>query len=183
MAGLRRFGALQTDLFAFSADAPFVILKGLEPLMGTSWFSMEKHRTTPIRHSYKKYWVEITGGASGIATYWDQDILLFCVSQIINGVKNGDEVSRLVRFTGYDFFEFTGQKWIGARSYDNLVKALRRLRSTTVKTSITSDTEIAHGEQGSGWINSYRTLRTNDQRTGFQVELPEHIFNWAIRLE
>jgi plasmid replication initiation protein len=179
MSGIKRFGELQTDLFAFTADAPFVTPKGLEPLMGTSWFSMEKHRTTPIRHEYQKYWVEITAGAGGIATYWDQDVLLFCISQIIHGVKNGDEVTPVVNFTGNDFFEFTGQKWVGARSYDALVNALRRLQNTTVRTSLKPTVDRQHGEQGAGWISSYRTLYTKTHRTGFQVTLPNHVFQWA----
>lgn len=147
--------------------------------MGTSWFSMEKHRTSPIRHEYKKYWVEITASEGGIANYWDQDILLFCISQIINGIKNGEDVSPVVNFTGLDLFQFTGQKWVGVKSYEALLGSLRRLRHTTIRTSLVPTEDIQHGEQGTSWINQYRSLRTKNQRSGFQVVLPNHLFAWA----
>jgi plasmid replication initiation protein len=175
----KRFGPIQKELFAFTADAPFVSIKGLEPLMGTSWFSMEKHRTKPIKHTYKNYWVEVEGKDHGIATYWDQDILLFAVSQIIGGQKRGEEVSRKVRFTGNDLFEFTGQKWVGAKSYEGLVGALRRLQGTKIRTSLNPTKNIVHAERGISWIESYKTLRARDNRTGFEIILPEHVMEWA----
>ena len=176
----KRFGPIQKELFAFTADAPFVSIKGLEPLMGTSWFSMEKRRTKPIRHAYKNYWVEVEGSKKhGIATYWDQDILLFAISQIIGGQKRGEEVSRKVRFTGNDLFEFTGQKWVGAKSYEALLGALRRLHSTKIRTSLNPTDTLAHAEKGINWIDSYTTMRARDNRTGFEIILPDHVFEWA----
>jgi plasmid replication initiation protein len=177
MARPSKYGELQTELFAFPAENLAARLKNLEPFMGTAWFSMEKsHRTEPIRHEYQKYWVEINGGPEGIATYWDQDILLFAYSQIISSLNKGDEVSRKIHFTGPDLFRFTGQKWQGSKDYAAVVKALRRLQGTTIRTNIKPMGDILHAEMGVSWIEQYESF-LSDNVTTFSVVLPETFYN------
>lgn len=180
MGRTKRFGELQTELFAFNAAAPFVTPKGLGPLMGTSWFSMSKSpRFAPIKHEYKNYWVEIHASPEGMATYWDQDILLFAVSQLISAHKRGEDISPVVRFTGNDYFQFTRQKWVGGLSYKALVKSMRRLQGTTIRTNIKPNESLQHAEQGEGWIVRYRTLYEKSKQAGFEITLPQHVFEWA----
>jgi len=170
----------QPSLFAFVANAAFVPTKGMEPLMGTSWFSMEKTpRKTPITHEYKNYFVEISPGKHGIATYWDQDVLLFAISQLIQGIKDGREIIPKVNFTGYDFFRHTQQRWVGKKSYDALQNALRRLQSTTIRTNIKANGKVIDAEKGTSWITGYRTVIDDDGKTYFQIDIPDHLFDWV----
>lgn len=177
MARPSRYGKIQTDLFAFPAQYPFAAVKNLHPLMGTSWFSMtKKPRFKPIKHEYQKYWVTIEPSTQGIATYWDQDILLFAYSQLIGGLKAGEEITRKVRFTGPDLFRFVGQQWSGSNDYRGVVNALRRLQGTRIKTNVKPTEDLDHAEQGIGWISEYRSY-LKDNVTTFEIVLPEPFFN------
>jgi len=162
------------ELFAFAADYPFANAKNLEPLMGTSWFSVEKKpRHQPIEHQYKKYWVRISAHEEGIASYWDKDVLLFVFSQLIGGIKAGEQISKTIHFTGPDYFRFIGKKWSGKNDYLSLVNSLRRLQGTTIRTNVLDDQVSA--EQGISWISEYRSFLSGNV-TIFEVVLPEPFY-------
>jgi plasmid replication initiation protein len=180
MARPPRFAPIQSELFAFGGEYPFAGLKNLEPFMGTSWFSMEKRpRYIPIKHEYQKYWLEVKASEYGLATYWDQDLLLFAYSQLIGGIKAGEEVSRKIYFTGPDYFRFVGQQWSGSKDYKSVLQSLRRLQGTIVKTNIKAADGLDHAEQGVGWISEYRSYLSNNVTT-FEMVLPEPFYKMVL---
>ena len=174
---VERFPSVQEELFSFVADAPFARLKNLEPFMGTAWFSLEKRpRKTPIRHEYENYWVEILPSTEGIATYWDQDVLLYVYSQLINGIKSGAKIGPVVNFTGPDFFRFVGQKWQGQKDYTALRASLRRLQGTVIRTNLKPTGTVEDAEKGEGWITKYQTYK--EKGVGiFQVTVPQTFYD------
>jgi plasmid replication initiation protein len=46
--------------------------------------------------------ITIKPGSDGLATIWDKDILIFCISQLIEALNQGDSVSRKVRLMNFD---------------------------------------------------------------------------------
>ena len=80
-------------------------------MMSRCGFSATAKRTAPIEHAYedrlskRKETVRITGTQEyGIATIYDQDVLMFVISQLVDAKSAGMPMSRRVRFTPYQFF-------------------------------------------------------------------------------
>jgi hypothetical protein len=67
-------------------------------------FSLSKKPDKRIRHyEHNDISVTITPSVLGLATIWDKDILLYCISVLVEGLNRGrKDVSRTARFAGYD---------------------------------------------------------------------------------
>lgn len=79
--------------------------------------------------------VEVQPSAKGLATIFDRDILIYCISQAISALNEGRPISKVVRFHPYDFLKSTNRVTSGA-GYKGFKDALERLRGTTVATNI-----------------------------------------------
>ena len=84
------------DLVTFMAVASDVAVKDQMDLMSRSWFSLTAKRTEPIEYSFddrrskRKETVRITGTQEhGIATIFDQDLLIFVISQLVEPTARG----------------------------------------------------------------------------------------------
>ena len=184
MSRVSRF-QFQPDLFI--ADASFIRSKELTPLMGTNWFSISKNpRFVPIIHEYDKYQVEIEARSEyGLATIWDNDLLIFLVSQLVNAADNGIKTSPRIQFTGYDYFRFLRREWrggiTGKHSYDLLLAALRRLQGTFIKTNIKPTPEIESGGIEFYWLAHLEHLKLrNDDTVGYEVHIDQKLHDWAV---
>ena len=81
----------------------------------------------------------------GLATIYDKDILIYCISQIIAKMKAGEPVSQRVRVNSRDLLIFTNRGTSG-RDYMALIEALDRLEGTRIRTNIiTGDEEQIEG--------------------------------------
>jgi plasmid replication initiation protein len=81
----------QSQLDLFIATASDLSPKSHQDLMARNWFSLStRKRTDPIEHSYNDDWVKITGANKhGIATIFDNDVLIFVVAQYMNAINQG----------------------------------------------------------------------------------------------
>ena len=109
------------DLVTFMAVASDVAVKDQMDLMSRSWFSLTANRTDPIEYSFddrrskRKETVRITGSQEhGIATIFDQDLLIFVISQLVAANRKGLQASRRVRFTPYQFFAWMNRTPTGS---------------------------------------------------------------------
>lgn len=84
--------------------------------------------------------IEITPSVKGLATIHDRDILIFCISQIMSALNNGQKVSQTVRFAAADLLAATNRP-NGGESYDRLRQALERLGGTQISTNISTGSE------------------------------------------
>lgn len=83
--------------------------------------------------------VTIKPGHDGCATIHDKDVWIYCISQLVEAMNRGrEDVSRVVRFTAYDFLVSTNRRTDGD-SYERMKDALDRLRGTSVNTDIETD--------------------------------------------
>lgn len=143
-------------------------------------FSLSTKPDTRVRrYEHNGLFVEITPSVQGLATIHDRDVLIYCISQLIAGMNEGREVSRLVRFKAYDLLQATNRMTNG-QGYDALKAAFTRLRGTTISTNI-----ITGGSEQLdifGLIDRARIVReTRDGRMQeIEIELSEWVFN-AIR--
>lgn len=121
--------------------------------------------------------VEVAPGFYGRATQLDKDVLIYCVSQLIAGKKQGRNPSRFVRFTAYDFLIATGRSTTGGE-YNRLKDMLNRLKGTQITTNIVSGK--TKKTRGFGLIDSWSVVERsefNGRMVGIEVQLSDWMFS------
>jgi plasmid replication initiation protein len=144
---------------------PFEALAGDVPpgdqhdLMERPFFSLAKaKRLAPILYQVGDTQVQVYAlPEHGMATIWDADVLIWAASQILAAQDRGLPNSRFFRFTPYQLLIAIGRA-TGSREYQLLKRALTRLQSTVIRST------IRHGEhwrrQQFSWINEWEELTT-----------------------
>ena len=125
----------QPDLFlAAISDAPF--RDGLD-LMSVPVVSLAKsRRVEPIVYRRGDVSVEVSAPPHiGIATIWDLDVILWCISQLNAAVDRGETPSPIIQAPAYDILTAV-KRGTGGREYLGLREALDRLVATTIRTTI-----------------------------------------------
>jgi plasmid replication initiation protein len=157
-----------------------VPLKDDRALMEFPFFSLEKRpRLEPLIYDDGKVRIEVKPGASGLATIWDKDLLIFVTSVINDRLERGLEVSRTVTFSARELTTLIG-RGTGAKVNKQIQDALLRLRSTTIVTTIKSGDE--EEGRGFGWIESWRVVR-REGRDGKKImaALEVTLNDWMFR--
>lgn len=140
-------------------------------------FSLSTKPDTRIRrYEHSGRFVEITPSVIGLATMHDRDVLIYCISHLMAGLKEGRELNRTVRFKAYDLLKSTNRMTNG-QGYEGLKAAMERLRGTTISTNI-----ITGGEEQLdvfGLIDRAKIVRlTRDGRMqDVEVTLSDWVFN------
>ena len=119
-------------------------------------FTLSTKPDTRIRHyEHNGNSITITPSVKGNANIWDKDILIYCISQIMEAKNRGRPVSRTVRVTAYDLLVATNRDTSG-RGYQGLREALGRLRGTGITTNI--KTNGGRIREGFGLIDSWHIV-------------------------
>lgn len=145
-------------------------------------FSLATKPDTKIR-TYEspdgKAFVKVTPSVEGLATVMDRDILIYCISQVMAGIKEGREISKTLRIRAYDM-QLATNRGTDGRGYEQLRAALERLRGTSISTNITTGGEEQW--ENFGLIDKSRIVReTRDGRMQeLEITLSDWVFN-AIR--
>lgn len=93
----------------------------------------------------------------GLATIFDKDLLIYCISQPMARKNRGEAISPTVQLRAYDLLVWTNRETSGD-GYRRLLEAFERLGGTRISTNIKANgEEIA---EGFGLIESYRVVRT-----------------------
>jgi len=79
--------------------------------------------------------VQIAPSSLGMATIHDKDILIYCISQLMEGINKDETPSRTIRLKAHDLLVSTNRQTSGD-VYKRLKKAFERLRGTTITTNI-----------------------------------------------
>ena len=82
-------------------------------------------------------YIEIKPSADGLATVHDRDVLIYCISQLMAAINDGQEVSQTVRFKAHDLLKATNRMTNG-QGYSALKAAFERLSGTRISTNIVS---------------------------------------------
>ena len=118
------------------AEFPFFVL------------SKNKHFEPMIFEADSKY---------GIATIYDKEILLYIASLLVDMQERGEKIDRTVRFPAHDLFRVTDTN-SSKRSYNYLMDALSRLRSTMIETNIVTGGE--REETNFSWLDKFTAAYT-----------------------
>jgi hypothetical protein len=125
----------------FICDVADAVLKDLIPQMEHPFYSLSKKPETAIRrYEHNGNWLEIVPSVKGLATIYDKDILIYCISQLMEKLKRNEPVGHRVRITSHDLLVFTNRGTAG-KDYQALCEALDRLAGTRIKTNIRTGDE------------------------------------------
>lgn len=176
----------QIDLF----HAPQLDARSLRDdvdIMSLPFFSIEKTpRREPIEFERiigdRRQYIRVSPGEYGLATIWDNDIILYLRTQIVEAMNRNKEVGRRVSFHIHDCLVATGRR-TGGKDYEAFKDALTRLRTTSVLTNISTTDEIA--DEGFGWIESFkivkrRTAGGSDMMSRCEVVVSEWLFGLFV---
>ena len=135
------------------------------------------------RYEHNGNSIEIAPGAHGMATIWDKDILIYCISQIIEALNLGREVSKTVWVTAYDLLVATNRQTSG-EGYYALQAALLRLQGTSIKTDIkTNGVRII---KGFGLIDSWEIIERSPhdgRMVAVEIRLSDWLYNAILGRE
>ena len=142
------------------------------------FYSLSKKPETGIRcYENNGSWLKVTPSVKGLATIYDKDILIYCVSQIIGKIKRGEPVAKRVRLNSRDLLIFTNRGTSG-RDYAALTEALDRLAGTRISTNIRTGDEEQFDTFG--LINAASVRRKhglNGRLLWCDIELSDWVFN------
>lgn len=129
-----------------------------------------------LRYDHNGAEMTVTPSVKGLATLFDKDILIYCVSQLVAGMNAGRDVSRRVSLTAHDLLVATGRETSGD-SYRRLREAFERLAGTRITTNVvTGGVEMT---TGFGLIESWQILRHS--RGGRMVMVTVVLSEWLYR--
>lgn len=129
----------QHDLFI--CDVADAVLKDVMPQMEHPFYSLSKKPETSIRrYEHNGQWLQVTPSVKGLATIYDKDILIYCISQIMAKLKRGEQVSKRVRINSREMLIFTNRGTAG-KDYEALQEAIERIRGTVISTNIRTGDE------------------------------------------
>ncbi|MGJ3248539.1 MAG: replication initiator protein A [Elainellaceae cyanobacterium] len=99
-------------------------------------FVLSTKPDTRIRtYEHKGNTVTIIPSVLGHATILDKDVLIYCISQLVEAVnRNRKDINRTVRLTAYDLLTVTNRQTDGD-GYQRLKAALDRLAGTRNRVS------------------------------------------------
>lgn len=120
--------------------------------------------------------VTVKPGHDGCATIHDKDVWIYCISQLMEAMNRGrEDVSRVVRFTAYNFLVSTNRRTDGD-SYNRMAEAFGRLSGTRVETNI--ETADQRERAGFGLIDSWRVIEKDKggRMVAVEVELPRWLW-------
>ena len=168
------------DLFV--ADFATWSLKDDQASMEHPLFSLSKNPDQVTRHyEHNGSTVTIAPGNHGMPTIWDKDILIFCCSQLVEGMKRGREPKREIVFPAYEFLVSTNRST--GRGYQLIISALKRLSGVLITTNIETGGEIE--DKGFHLIGEWEAKYTvkGDRIQHILVELPRWLFRAVTNLE
>ena len=165
----------QHDLFV--CDVADAVLKDDMASMEHPFFSLSKKPDTNVRrYENGDKWVEVVPSVKGLATIYDKDILIYCISQMIAKMNAGEAPSPYVKIVAKELLIFINRT-TGGKDYEALKEALDRLDGTRIRTNVRTGDEEEH--EGFGLIESFKLVRS--EKTGRILEFGVKLSDWVFR--
>jgi plasmid replication initiation protein len=172
----------QPDFFV--ADIWVRALKNDHASMEHPFFSLSKKRDLQIyRYQNDRNSITISPNAYGHPTIWDKDILIYCCSQLIAGMRKGREPQQVIRVTAHDLLVSTNRS-TSKLGYDRLKAALNRLAGALINTDIETGGERI--QEGFGIIDWWRIIEKsplNKRMVRIEIKLSDWLYRAILSHE
>jgi plasmid replication initiation protein len=136
-----------------------------------------KPDTRVLRYEHRNVVVEIAPSVRGLATIYDQDILIYCVSQLMAKKNAGESLAQTLHLNAHDLLVWTNRETSGD-AYRRLKEAFERLSGTRITTNIKAGGEEI--TEGFGLIESWRVIR--ETKSGRMSELRVCLSDWVYKI-
>lgn len=120
--------------------------------------------------------ITVTPSVRGLATIFDKDILIFCISQLMAGLNRGLAIGRTLTLRAHDLLVATNRETSGD-AYRRLREAFERLAGTRITTNISTGGIAV--TRGFGLIESWEILR--QARGGRMISVSVTLSDWLFR--
>ena len=129
-----------------------------------------------LSYSHNGVDITVTPSVRGLATQFDKDILIYCISQLMAALNAGREVTRHLRLTAHDLLVATNRETSGD-GYQRLRDAFERLAGTRITTNMeTGGQEVT---TGFGLIETWQIVRAT--KGGRMVQVAVTLSDWLFR--
>jgi plasmid replication initiation protein len=163
----------------FVLDALDVAPKSDMASMAHPVFSLSTRPETRIlRYVDDGVVVEIHPSSKGLATIFDKDVLIYCISKLMHRKNAGQAIGPVVRITTHDLLVATNRN-TGGIFYERLEYALDRLAGTRIKTNIETGNEKT--TQNFGLIEWYDYNRKGSGMAERLRHLEIKLSDWLFR--
>jgi plasmid replication initiation protein len=147
-------------------------------------FSLSKKPDLRVRHyEHNGSSITITPSVKGIATIWDKDILIYAVSQLVEGLNQNRQPSRIIQVVAHALLVSTNRH-TGGGDYEQLEQAFERLAGTRIRTNITTNGErVRHGF---GLIDEWKIIEKspgNGRMVKVELTLSQWLYNAVLAHE
>ncbi len=129
-----------------------------------------------LDYSHNGVRITVTPSVRGLATLFDKDILIYCISQLMAGLNAGRAIGRRLHLTAHDLMTAT-QRETSGDGYQRLREAFERLAGTRITTNI-----MQGGHEittGFGLIESWQIVRRT--RGGRMVQVVVTLSEWLFQ--
>ncbi|MEI2802491.1 MAG: replication initiator protein A [Trichococcus flocculiformis] len=162
----------------FLCDVFDAAFKGDTASMEHPIFSLSKKPDMKARrYENGENWLEVHPSASfGLATIFDRDILIYCISQLVAAINSGKPISQTVRLRAHDLMIATNRD-TGGYGYKRLTEAFNRLRGTMLNTNI-----VTGGKETwrtFGLVDSAEIVK--ESRDGRMQEVEIKLSDWVFQ--
>jgi len=128
-----------------------------------------------LRYTHNGTEVTVVPSVKGLATLFDKDILIYCISQVMAALNAGRAVSRHLRLTAHDLLVATNRETSGD-GYQRLREAFERLAGTRITTNL--ETGGRDVTTGFGLIESWQIVRAT--KGGRMVQVAVTLSEWLF---
>lgn len=164
----------QIDLFV--ADILNVTPKGDLDTMENPVFALSTKPDLEIwRFEANDVYLEVTPSQAGRPTIFDKDLLMYCISQVVEGMNRGRAIHKRVQITAYDFLRCTYRGTSG-RDYEALLGSMKRLRGVTITSNIGNKRRRG---QVLGLIDSAEVIERDDK--GRMINIEVVLSDWILK--
>jgi plasmid replication initiation protein len=129
-----------------------------------------------LSYAHNDVTITVVPSVRGLATLFDKDILIYCISQLMAAQNAGRAISRTLQLTAHDLLMATNREASGD-GYARLREAFERLAGTRITTNIsTGGLEVT---SGFGLIEGWQIVRHS--RGGRMVQVSVTLSDWLFR--
>ena len=136
--------------------------------------SRPKPDTRVLRYEHRNVKVEIAPSVKGLATIYDKDILIYCISQLMAKKNAGEPLAQTLHLNAHELMIWANRETSGD-GYRRLKDAFERLSGTRITTNIKANGEEI--TEGFGLIESWRVARETKSGRMNSTHMPRALVN------